>query len=66
MHDLLLALATAEVPIDEQHVRPGWIAMVVVGLLILATVVLMRSFVKHARRAREPWPGEDDDPTSSP
>ena len=64
MHDLMLALATAEVPIDQQHVRPGWIAMLVVGLLILATVVLMRSFVKHARRAGEPWPGEDDD--SSP
>ena len=61
MHDLLLALAAAEVPIDEQHVRPGWIAMVVVGVLILATVVLLRSFVKHARRAREPWPGENDD-----
>lgn len=61
MHDLLLALGTAEVPLDEQHVRPGYIAMLVVGLLILATVVLMRSFVKHARRAREPWPGENDE-----
>jgi hypothetical protein len=66
MHDLMLALATAEVPIDQQHVRPGWIAMLVVGLLILATVVLMFSFVKHARRASEPWQGEKDDPNSSP
>jgi hypothetical protein len=65
MHDLLLALATAEVPIDQQHVRPGGIAMLVVGLLILATILLMFSFVKHARRAREPWPGDKDDPTSS-
>jgi hypothetical protein len=65
MHDLLLSLVTADVPVDEQHVRPGWIAMVVVGLLILATVLLLFSFVKHARRAREPWPGEDDDAASS-
>jgi hypothetical protein len=37
--------------------------MLVVGILIVATVILLRSFLKHFRRASEPWPGEkDDDP----
>jgi hypothetical protein len=35
--------------------------MLIVGLLIVATVLLMRSFVKHSKRAAEPWPGEEDD-----
>lgn len=61
MPDLLLAVATAEVPLTPENVRPGWLAMLIVGLLIVATVVLLRSFVKHTRRAAEPWPGEEDD-----
>ena len=61
MHELMLHVATAEVPLTPENVRPGWIAMLVVGLLIVATVFLMRSFSKHARKAREPWPGEKDD-----
>ncbi|MGH3474743.1 MAG: hypothetical protein ACRDOT_07520 [Aeromicrobium sp.] len=65
MRDLLLGVVTAEVPLTPENVRPGWLAMLVVGLLIVALVVLLRSFVKHARRAAEPWPGEkDDDPPS--
>ena len=35
--------------------------MLVVGMLIVATALLLRSFVKHSKRAREPWPGEDED-----
>jgi hypothetical protein len=35
--------------------------MLVVGILILATVVLLRSFIRHSKRAAEPWPGEKDD-----
>ena len=61
MHELMLHVATAEVPLTPENVRPGWIAMLVVGLLIVATVFLMRSFSKHARRAREPWPDDEDD-----
>ncbi|MGI9084165.1 MAG: hypothetical protein ACR2FE_02600 [Aeromicrobium sp.] len=63
MHDLLLAFAAADVPLTPENVRPGWLAMLVVFLLIVATAILMRSFVKHSRRAREPWPGDEDDPT---
>ena len=61
MLDPLLAIATQDVPLTPENVRPGWIAMLVVGLLILATVFLLRSFVKHARRAKEPWPGDEED-----
>jgi hypothetical protein len=69
MHDLLPHLArslvTADVPLTPENVRPGWLAMLVVGILILALVILMRSFVKHFHRASEPWPGEgEDDPPS--
>jgi hypothetical protein len=61
MHALMFAVATQDVPLTPENVRPGWLAMLVVGLLIVATVILLRSFVKHARRAREPWPGDEDD-----
>jgi hypothetical protein len=64
MSGLLLAIATQDVPPTPENVRPGWIALLVVGLLILATVVLLRSFVKHARRAREPWPDDSPDETN--
>ncbi|MGA9101585.1 hypothetical protein [Aeromicrobium sp.] len=60
MHDLVLDLVTADVPLTPENVRPGWLAMLVVGILIVATVILVRSFLKHARRAAEPWPGEQD------
>lgn len=66
MYDSLLAIASADVPLTPENVRPGWIAMLVVGLLIVALVVLLRSFVKHARRAAKPWPGEEDDDAPPP
>ena len=66
MHDSLLAIATADVPLTPENVRPGWLAMLVVGILIVATVLLLRSFIKHTHRAAEPWPGDDDhDDTAS-
>ena len=37
MRDLLLGVVTAEVPLTPENVRPGWLAMLVVGLLIVAT-----------------------------
>ena len=61
MHDLFLGITTADVPLTPENVRPGWLAMLVVGILIVATVVLLRSFVKHSKRAAEPWEGEKDD-----
>jgi hypothetical protein len=56
----LQSLVTADVPLTPENVRPGYLAMLVVGILIVATVILMRSFVKHFRRASEPWEGEED------
>ena len=65
MPDLLLRVATADIPLTPENVRPGWLAMLVVGILILALVILLRSFVKHSRKAAEPWPGEKDDDAPS-
>ena len=61
MHDFLLGIGTADVPLTPENVRPGWLAMLVVGLLIVATVILLRSFLKHFRKASEPWEGEERD-----
>lgn len=36
--------------------------MVIVGILIVATYFLLRSFVKHSHRAKQPW---DDDDTGT-
>ena len=58
---LVQSLVTADVPLTRENVRPGWLAMLVVGILIVATIFLMRSFVKHFRRASEPWEGEGED-----
>ena len=62
---LVQSLAAAEVPLTRDNVRPGWLAMLVVGILIVATIFLMRSFVTHFRRASEPWEGEGDDDAAS-
>jgi hypothetical protein len=61
MHDLLFGVVTGDVPLTPENVRPGWLAMAVVGVLIIATVLLLRSFVKHSKRAARPWPGEEED-----
>ena len=66
MPDLLRGLASADVPLTPENVRPGWLALLVVGILILATVVLLRSFVKHSKRAAEPWEGEERDDSGPP
>ena len=47
-------------PIDWRNSDPGFTALIVVGVLFLAMVFLVRSVLKHARRAREPWEGEDE------
>ncbi len=53
------ALVAAEKPLTPENVRPGWIAMVTVLALIVATAFLARSFLKHSRKAQQPWEGED-------
>lgn len=59
--DVITALVSADVPLTPDNVKPGWLALGIVALLCLATFFLARSFMKHARRASEPWPGEDGD-----
>jgi hypothetical protein len=50
----------ANPPIDWRHAQPGFTALIVVGVLFVAVGFLWRSFLKHAKRAREPWEGEDE------
>ena len=53
-------LSAANPPIDWRNAQPSFMALIVVGVLFAAMAVLVRSFLKHARRAREPWEGEDE------
>lgn len=54
-----VAFVTADVPITPENVKPGWIALGVVAAMGLGLVVLVRSFIKHSRVAKQPWEGED-------
>lgn len=56
-----VAFVTADVPITPENVKPGWIALGIVAALGLGLVVLIRSFIKHSRVARQPWEGEESD-----
>ena len=58
---MIAVLSAANPPIDWRNAEPGFTALIVVGALFLAMVFLVRSFLKHAKRAREPWEGEDED-----
>ena len=53
------ALVSAEKPLTPDNVKPGWIALVPVLALCVATYFLARSFLKHSRKAQQPWEGED-------
>lgn len=55
MNQILVAAS-----LDWQNSRPGYTALVVVGLLAVAVTVLVLSFLKHVRKAQEPW--DDDEP----
>lgn len=58
MSDLLTA---SNPPIDWGHAEPGFTALILVVVLFVAMGFLVRSFLKHAKKAREPWEGEDSD-----
>lgn len=58
---MILLLAAANPPIDWHQTRPGYAGLIVVLVLFAAMAFLVRSFLKHARKAREPWPGEETD-----
>lgn len=45
-----MALSTAEVPLDHEHVRPGLTALALVVILGIALFFLLRSFVKHMKK----------------
>lgn len=58
----LAAAGTRDTPLDPNDVKPGWVALGIVVILIIATYFLCRSFMAHARKAQKPWEGEDADP----
>lgn len=54
-------LVVGEKPIDPNDVKPGYVALSIVILMCVATFFLLRSFVKHTRKASQPWEGDTDD-----
>lgn len=63
MH-VLVALANAgtrDTPLDPNDVKPGWVALGIVVLLCIAVFFLCRSFIRHAKKAEQPWEGESAD-----
>jgi hypothetical protein len=57
----LAAAGTRDKPLDPNDVKPGWVALGIVVILIIAVYFLARSFLSHARKAQKPWEGEDRD-----
>lgn len=58
----------AEVPLDEEHVRPGLVALGLVVLLGIALFFLMRSFVKQLKKVdfeEEPRDGRRNSQSST-
>ena len=56
---VLAALVAAAKPPTPENAKPGWIAPAPVLALCVATYFLARSFLKHSRKAQQPWEGED-------
>lgn len=57
---MIALLSAANPPVEWRNSEPGFTALIVVGALFLAMFFLWRSFLKHARKAREPWEGENE------
>ena len=55
----LAAFVSAEKPLTQENVRPGGLAFLVVLLLCVATFLLARSFLEDAKKAQQPWNGDD-------
>jgi hypothetical protein len=53
-------LSAANPPINWQHAAPGYTALVVVGAIVVAVAFLWRSMLKHVRKSKEPWEGDED------
>lgn len=57
---MIALLSAADPTIDWRNAEPGFTALIVVGVLFVAVALLWRSFLKHAKKAREPWEGEQE------
>jgi hypothetical protein len=55
------AAGTRDTPLDPNDVKPGWVALGIVFVLIIAVAILCRSFLAHARKSQVPWEGEESD-----
>ncbi len=59
MHPFAFALiAASEKPLDPNDVKPGYLALSIVIIMCVATFFLLRSFVKHSKKAAQPWESE--------
>ena len=45
--------------LDPDIVKPGWVALGIFLAMAVALALLMWSFARISRRAREPWEGEE-------
>lgn len=56
---LLTATGGERRELDPDIVKPGWVALAIFLAMAVALALLMWSFARVSRRAREPWEGED-------
>ena len=56
----MIELLASDSQLDWRHGQPGYAALIFVILLAVAVTFLVLSFLKHVRKAREPW--DDDEP----
>jgi divalent metal cation (Fe/Co/Zn/Cd) transporter len=55
----IAAYVSAEPAFSKEDVKPGWVALGIVVALCVATYFLARSFLRHSKKAQQPWDGED-------
>jgi len=55
----IASFVTAEPAFTDDDVKPGWLALGIVVALCVATYFLARSFLRHSKKAQQPWEGED-------
>ena len=49
--------------LDPDIVKPGWVALGIFVAMAVALALLMWSFARVSRRAREPWDGDEPEST---
>jgi len=57
----VLAASGERRELDPDIVKPGWVALGIFLAMAVALALLMWSFARISRRAREPWEGEEPD-----